>query len=165
MQLMNTYMCVSPFWVTVNVRGHLLASGRESTNVITLLIQGFVNSPWPVTVYAPGSWWSHYLTGHPACPVAWWHLQSDGGGGTLPSTWHLGILHILSWRSLRNQQKQEGRSDVLSLAHLFPHMSPDQVIKLPYERHPPCTRRRHPYHQRWGLWVQKSVQICTVRPW
>lgn len=59
---------------------------------------------------------SSALSAHP-CPHWTWSLfsslmYSDGLQDMLPKIWYLGILNILSWRSLSKQQKQEGLSDL-----------------------------------------------------
>ena len=149
MQLMNKQMHFSPFWVKVNIRGNLLTSGRESTNVFTIL-----NSPDPC----------HNLF----CQILMDSLsyRTSCLSSSLVTVRHLGKMNILSWRSLRKWQKQEGQSDLWPLPCPSTYFSPKWLIKLACERYSPCTRRQGEILtiRDGGFGVKKSVQICTVKP-
>ena len=55
-----------------------------------------------------------------------------------PRIWDLGIVNILSWRSLRTA-KQKGHSDLLPPP---PHSSPKRALKPSCGRYPPGTQRK-----------------------
>lgn len=59
------------------------------------------------------------------------YIYTDGEPDKQPQIWCLGTLNTINWRTLSKQQKEEGHSDLSSIA-----FSPETAQHTSYEMQP-----------------------------